>query len=70
MESKSWSESLQKQTKEHFENMPAAFMKQLGGRFGVCTLLDGVYSITDRETREIETFNSIEDLISAKWAID
>ena len=65
-----WSEALQEQTRVYFKSMPFACMKQIGGKFGICTLKDGVYIIKDRESDKEYIYSSIALLIEAKWAID
>ncbi len=65
-----WSEELQEQTRVYFESMPFACMKQIGGKFGICTLEKGVYSIKDRETGDEYIYMSMDALIAAGWAID
>ena len=68
-----WTETLQQQTRDHFENvMNGAFMKHFGdSRFGLCIFIDGKYVITDRgESEDIWEYNSMDDLIEAGWALD
>ena len=67
-----WTETLQKQTKEYFENNPIAMMKQFGtGKFGVCQLeSDGIYYITVFKSDEVLAFETVEELLTANWAID
>jgi len=66
-----WSQSLQEQTREHFKNMPFAAMKQFGtDTFGIGVFRDGKYIITNRETNTQDEFSSMDELITAKWAID
>jgi hypothetical protein len=65
-----WSDELQQQTREYFKQFPIAAMKNIDGRFGVCALMNGIYTIEDRKTNEVYKFSSMEDLIAAKWALD
>ena len=69
-----WTETLQQQTRDHFENvLPAAAMKHFGDdNFGFCVFLEGKYTINDRNPKSNKTwvYTSIEDLISDGWAID
>jgi len=65
-----WSDELQEQTREYFKSMPFAFMKKIGGKNGVCTLENRIYTIKDRDTSEEYIFNSIDSLIAAQWVID
>jgi hypothetical protein len=65
-----YSEELQEQTREFFKEMPMGLMKNYDGRFGVCILKDEKYIITDRDTRDIYTYLSIEEFIQDKWVID
>lgn len=69
-----WTETLQQQTRDHFENvLPAAAMKHFGdGKFGVCVYLDGKYTIRDRDpdSNKIWEYTSMDDLIADGWAID
>ena len=66
-----WTEELQKQTKEHFEKMPAASMKHFGdSRFGLCLLKDGKFVISEYEAKVKHEYESIEAFIKDGWAID
>ena len=65
-----WSDELQEETREYFNRMPFAFVKQIGGKGGVCTLKDGIYIIIDREDDSEVVFESMDALIEANWAID
>ncbi|PHR54380.1 MAG: hypothetical protein COA44_13260 [Arcobacter sp.] len=66
-----WTEVLQEETKEHFKNMSFAAMKQFGtDTFGIGVFRDGKYIITNRESKEQYIYESMDDLIKAKWAID
>ena len=65
-----WSETLQQQTKEYFKTLPFAEMKQFGGRFGTCVYKDGQYIIVDKESDDVYTFESMDELIANGWAID
>jgi len=65
-----WSENLQKQTVEHFKKLPMAAMKQVGGRFGFCIYKNGQYVIKNMSNNQQYIFDTIDDLIAAKWAID
>ena len=65
-----WSEELQEQTKEYFKNLPVAAMKKTGGKYGVCILQDGKYTIQDRESDQVYVFECIDELIKDGWAID
>lgn len=65
-----WSDELQEETKEYFKSMPVAAMKQIGGRFGICTFEDGKYTVTDRESDWVDVFQCVEDLLNDGWTID
>ena len=67
-----WTEKLQQETKELFENMNGAFMKHFGdSRFGLCILIDGKYVITDRgESGDVWEYDSVDEMITEGWAID
>ncbi len=67
-----WTENLQQQTRELFENMNGAFMKHFGdSRFGLCILIDGKYVITDRgESGDVWEYDSVDEMITDGWAID
>ena len=67
-----WTENLQQQTREVFENMNGAFMKHFGdSRFGLCILIDGKYVITDRgESGDIWEYDSVDEMIVDGWAVD
>ncbi len=65
-------DELQKQTKEYFKTKPIAMMKQFGtDTFGAGQLeSDGIYYITVLNSDEVLSFETIDDLIKAGWAID
>ena len=67
-----WTETLQEQTKEYFKSIPIAMMKQFGThKFGACQLeSDGIYYITVFDSDEVLSFETIEELLKAGWAID
>jgi len=66
-----WSDELQEQTREYFKHLPFGAMKQFGTDvFGIGALRDGQYIVTDRTTKEQYVFTSVDELITAKWAID
>ena len=69
-----WTESLQQQTRDHFENvLPVVAMKHFGDdKFGFCIFKDERYTIKDRkpESNMIWEYTSIEELIFDGWAID
>ena len=67
-----WTETLQEQTKEYFKNNPIAMMKQFGtGKFGACQLeSDGVYYIAVFDSEEVISFETMDELLVAGWAID
>ena len=67
-----YSDELQKQTKEYFKNYPIAMMKQFGtDKFGACQLeSDGIYYITVFKSDEVLSFETIDELLEAGWAID
>ncbi len=65
-----WSEELQEQTRVYFESMPFACMKQIGGKFGICTLEKGIYSIKDRVSGQEYIYATMDMLIEDKWALD
>ena len=65
-----WTKELQKQTREYFNMMPMAAMKQIDGVYVVCIFKDGLYTIIDRKTNEKYVYESMDALLEAKWAID
>ncbi len=65
-----YSEELQEQTRDFFKEMPMALMKNFDGKFGVCILKDKKYIITDRDTKNIYKYLSVEEFIQDKWVID
>ena len=67
-----YSDELQKQTKEYFKSMPIAMMKQFGThKFGACQLeSDGIYYITVFDSDEVLSFETMDELLVAGWAID
>ncbi len=65
-----WSKELQQQTREFFEKLPIAAMKNFDMKFGICIRKDGEYIITDRESSEVYRYSSVDELIKDGWAID
>jgi len=66
-----WTENLQQQTREVFENMNGAFMKHFGdSQFGLCILIDGKYIIDNRSNDEVYEYKTMEVLLEDEWAID
>ena len=67
-----WTKILQEETKEYFKSMPIAMMKQFGThKFGACQLeSDGIYYITVFDSDEVLSFKTIDELLTARWAID
>ena len=67
-----WTETLQQQTRDHFENvMKGAFMKHFGdSRFGLCVFRDGKYIIKDRESDEIWEYVTMDEMLADGWALD
>ena len=67
-----YSHELQELTRKYFESVPVAMMKQFRtGKFGACQLeSDGIYYITIFNSDEVLSFETIDELIQANWAID
>ena len=67
-----YSEELRKQTKEYFKTTPIAMMKKFGtDTFGGCQLeSNGIYYITVFDSDEVLSFETIDELLAADWAID
>jgi len=67
-----WTETLQQQTRDHFENvMKGAFMKHFGdSRFGLCVFMDGKYIMNDRESDEIWEYATMDEMLADGWALD
>jgi len=67
-----WTKTLQEETKEYFKNNPIAMMKQFGtNKFGACQQeSDGIYYITVFDSDEVLSFEHIDQMIEAGWAID
>jgi len=66
-----WSESLKEQTREFLQQYQRGMMKHFGdSRYGICLVSENSFEIFDRKTKEVESFNSIEELLAGGWAID
>ena len=67
-----WTETLQQQTREYFTSLAFAMMKEFGtSRFGIAHRLeDDSFAVFVLKSRKILTFSSVDDMISAGWAID
>ena len=67
-----WTKILQDQTREYFKINSIGMMKQFGtGKFGACQLeSDGIYYITVFDSDVVLSFETIDELLEAGWAID
>ena len=67
-----WTETLQQQTRDYFTSLPFAMMKEFDtSRFGIAHHLeDDSFTISILDSKDILIFSSINEMISAGWAID
>ena len=58
------------QTEESLEKMPMCNMKNSNGSRGLASLKDGVYKLVDTDTKQLQVYNFLEELLNAGWRID
>ena len=58
------------QTQECLEKMPMCNMKNSNGSRGLASLKDGVYKLVDTDTKQLQVYNFLEELLNAGWRID
>ena len=68
---KKWSEELIELSREYL-NYNGVNVKSLKPEFGILTIdyENNIYTITLRNTNQTLTFNSVEEIINAGWAVD
>ena len=67
-----WSEDLQQQTRDHFENiMKGGMMKHFGdSKFGIGVFMDGKYSIHVLDSNEVYEYTTIDEMLKEGWVLD
>ena len=68
---KKWSDKLIELSEEYL-NYTGTPVKSLNAQFGILTIdyENNIYTITIRNSEQTFTFNSVDEMINAGWAVD